>query len=91
VFVPPRWRLTLDREYFRVGPTPVNGWSAVHMLTGLALYRVPNAWIIHALWELFQISIGMTLLNREDAIDIALDTAAFEVGRKVLPGLLGLP
>jgi hypothetical protein len=62
----------------------VNYWHFVHMFTGVAfsyffmrygiLDIVIRYVLLHTLWELWQIYIGMTRLNMRGGIDILNDT-----------------
>jgi len=74
-------------------------WSIVHFISGVVfgyLYRslkfnpsdyYYNALIVHSLWELWQIGIGMSkpfmLKGRNSAVDIVVDTIMFMLGTYV--------
>lgn len=83
-FFPEPVARALYREYFFVGPTAVNGWSVVHLLSGVAtsrFLRSPwSAFLLHSAWEVFQFVAGDNKFDVETAIDITLDTAFFMVG-----------
>jgi hypothetical protein len=68
----------------------VNNWSLVHFTSGI-LTGVAASWlnwtnpllmglVIHTLWEIWQIVIGMTRLNVRGAVDITMDTIWFMTG-----------
>jgi hypothetical protein len=62
----------------------VNYWHGMHLLSGIVfgliaeVYRVKYPVLIyivlHTLWELWQLSIGMTVLTLRGCIDILTDT-----------------
>lgn len=83
-FMPPLVRDWLYTEYFKVGPTPVNGWSGIHAVTGAALGWLPlyDAVLLHSLWEGFQFLAGDNTFDNESYIDIGLDTLFFSVGHQ---------
>lgn len=75
----------------------ISGWSIMHFLSGLIcgiLYNRAgilrpekyylNLFIIHSLWELWQVVIGMShplkLIGRSNLVDIILDTVFFMFG-----------
>lgn len=82
-FLPKSVRLALDEPIIIVG-APVNGWSGMHLLSGILVERYGfstlQAIIIHSGWELFQLSIGMTRYKSEDALDIFYDTFFYMIG-----------
>ena len=80
-FAPGPLRAFLDTQFFSV----VNGWTLVHALTG-ALLGPQLFW--HSAWEFYQVMIGMTNLRDPDKwLDIAVDTAAFMAGAKLVERL----
>jgi hypothetical protein len=73
----------------------VNYWSIVHMISGMIVASLlvrfthfTNKWtlygigfVIHSLWECWQIYIGMTNTKRlRDVLDIGTDTVFFLMG-----------
>ena len=85
IFLPRKYVDKLDK-YIIGNDTSVmylNYWSLMHLLSGV-LFPSENYlyyFIVHSLWELWQIFIGMTPLNLRGFIDIIVDT---------LMGLLGM-
>jgi len=79
----------------------IQGWSIVHFVSGVIfgyLYRrlgfnplnyYYNGLILHTLWELWQITIGMSkpfmLSGKNSIVDILVDTALFMLGTYVIP------
>lgn len=79
----------------------IQGWSIVHFVSGVIfgyLYRrlgfnplkyYYNGLILHTLWELWQITIGMSkpfmLSGRNSIVDILVDTALFMLGTYIVP------
>lgn len=66
----------------------INYWSIIHMLSGMLVTVVITdplyALLIHTLWELWQIFIKMTHLNKRGVIDISIDTVMFMLGFFIL-------
>ena len=74
----------------------INGWTGIHFLSGFIAGRIyqKNGWsmdnyylnmfIIHTIWELWQVFIGMAkpwkLEGASNLIDSTIDTAAFMLG-----------
>jgi hypothetical protein len=68
----------------------ITNWTFVHMLSGVvAVIALEQAGvrslyltclILHTLWELWQLFIGMTPLSVRGMVDIIVDTIAFMVG-----------
>ena len=74
----------------------VSGWSIVHFLNGILFgylyiyfkgdprFYMFKLFIMHTLWELWQMLIGMSkpykLTGRSNAIDTVLDTVFFMMG-----------
>lgn len=83
-FLPTAVSSFLYTEYFHVGPAAVNGWSAVHAVSGvLASFLTPqlvDAFMIHSAWELFQFVIGDNKFDAETVVDVTLDTLFFMLG-----------
>jgi hypothetical protein len=97
IFLPNEVRTIL--KYYWVGNDRsifyITNWTLVHMLSGvltahtLSMWfpKVPFFWtglLIHTLWELWQIAIGMTKFRTlRGQIDIVVDTMAFLIGMYV--------
>jgi hypothetical protein len=91
----PKPVLTVLRHYW-IGSEKstfyITNWSIVHFLSGIAtayllaqsktrenIYLV--AFLIHTLWELWQIYIGMTPIQTlRGQVDITVDTVLFMIG-----------
>jgi len=74
----------------------LNGWTLMHVLSGIIVgfiyiylnkplkYYYYKMFIIHTLWELWQMLIGMShpyrLTGNSNIIDIIIDTLAFMLG-----------
>lgn len=64
----------------------LNYWSIMHFLSGVLVYAaISQNWIyaliIHTLWEMWQMAIGMTKYRTiRGLVDILMDTAAFLAG-----------
>jgi len=64
----------------------INGWSIVHFISGILVSKIKSinglgAFILHSLWELFQIYIGMTNIKKKtDILDTITDTIFFMFG-----------
>ncbi len=74
----------------------LNGWTLMHLLSGIIVgfiyiylnkplkYYYYKMFVIHTLWELWQMLIGMShpykLTGNSNLIDIIIDTAAFMLG-----------
>lgn len=81
-FLPPK---LFDVVWFETGPVVLNGWTLVHMGTGIAARWLGvgfGTWLsLHNAWEAFQVAIGDTdLSSTVDLVDVAADTAAALVG-----------
>jgi len=65
----------------------VNLWSLVHFISGIAVavlgLTALQAFVLHCIWELWQVLIGMTRLNARGMIDICVDTVFFMMGMQV--------
>lgn len=74
-----------DKEYIYI-----NGWSFIHFLSGVIIgYYLSNLdtlhyylylFIIHSIWEVFQIVVHITPMKKESIYDITLDTLFFLLG-----------
>lgn len=71
----------------------INGWTVVHWLSGIIFaalitdfskvlrYNIYSiGLIVHTIWELWQLVIGMTAINLRGIIDITMDTCVFLFG-----------
>ena len=87
-FLPKGPRERLDAPVVTVAHADLNGWTLVHLLSGVIvgmLLPVGFASIVHVGWELYQIKIGMTDVEQKGEVaDIAFDTIAFEIGNRFL-------
>lgn len=84
VFAPKPVRDVLDRSYTQILGADVNGWTGMHALSGVLAKRMGmgmgTAFTVHGMWELWQEAIGMSGMERVDAVDKFVDTAAFMGG-----------
>lgn len=98
VFLPKPIKAFLDTPLYESKNTSfyINVWTMVHVISGLIggyiyLYwgynkrnYYYNLFIIHMIWEAWQIFIGMSkpfsLTGDNNSIDIFVDTAAFMLG-----------
>lgn len=70
-------------------------WSIMHMLSGIGFAKIVSTWkltnqpylagfIVHTLWELWQVWIGMSkptrFVGHNNLVDTILDTAFFMIG-----------
>lgn len=78
----------------------VSGWSIVHLISGVIIgylylyfkgdvrFYTYKMFIIHTLWEYWQMLIGMSkpykLTGRSNIIDIILDTIFFMIGAYIV-------
>jgi len=73
----------------------INNWTFIHFISGISIFYILklydknqdnktlllNAFVIHTLWELWQIIIGMTpFYTLRGVIDILMDTIVFMLG-----------
>jgi|688.fasta_scaffold227600_1 hypothetical protein len=74
----------------------IQGWTFIHFVNGIIFgylylyfgyikkYYFMNMFILHTLWELWQIIIGMSkpwnIIGRNNIIDILVDTSSFLLG-----------
>ena len=74
----------------------IQGWTFIHFINGILFgylylyfgyikkYYFMNMFILHTLWELWQIIIGMSkplnIIGRNNIIDILVDTSSFMLG-----------
>ena len=85
-YLPNNIRDFLGRRIISVGPADINGWSFIHMLSGIFIglglfnFNIYQALSIHTFWELFQASVGDNMYGMETLIDISLDTIFFSIG-----------
>jgi len=74
----------LGKRIIAVGPADINGWSFIHMLSGVFIgifnFNIYQALSIHTTWELFQAIVGDNMYGMETLIDISLDTTFFSIG-----------
>jgi len=77
----------------------IQGWSIVHFVSGVLFgyfylklgWNITNyyynAFVVHTLWEIWQIAIGMSkplmLSGRNSTVDIIVDTIMFMIGAYV--------
>jgi uncharacterized membrane protein len=71
--------------FFKVNNADINGWTIVHMISGiltafLLTQNIRFAISIHTLWELFQAIAGDNSYDLESMTDILFDTTAFYIG-----------
>jgi len=69
-----------DKSYYYI-----SYWTIAHLISGILTYYLItvnpiNALLFHTAWELWQIFIGMTILDTRGIIDIANDTLFFMCG-----------
>jgi hypothetical protein len=76
----------------------INGWTFIHYFSGMLMgmiylylgkkidfYYYYNLFIIHTIWELWQILIGMTKIwELNGIIDTTVDTIVYMIGAYVL-------
>lgn len=83
-FMPKPVKKILYTNIIPVGPAYINGWSFMHMLSGVIVGMMKIDWltalIIHTLWEIFQATIGDNSLDVETLFDVPLDTMFFMMG-----------
>ena len=100
VFLPASVRAVLER--YHIGNAKslfyITNWSLVHLvsgiITGYILTTYFPSWsyyttgfIVHGLWELWQIFIGMTKWKTtRGLIDIVVDTVMFMIGMIIFTG-----
>jgi hypothetical protein len=63
----------------------INYWSFIHLISGVVMHHLVGdkaifSLIVHTLWELWQIYIGMTKLDARGIIDSINDTLFFMIG-----------
>lgn len=92
VFLPKSVRTILERYHIGDGKSIfyITNWSFVHLLSGvLTGYVLANSelpyyttgFIVHTLWEFWQVFIGMTKWKTpRGQMDIFVDTAMFMLG-----------
>ena len=86
-FMPKPVQDFLFRPILKTKYIEINGWSFVHLLSGYVYKKIfvtstLLSWlIVHTLWEVYQISIGMTDIKYiSEWVDIFLDTVFALVG-----------
>ena len=83
-FFPDDIKNFLYRDFMTVGAAQINGWSFMHMFSGIIVallgFRFWPAFFIHLSWELFQAAIGDNSLDCETLYDVPLDTLFFLFG-----------
>lgn len=97
-FLPKLLRDFLDRGFYpdKTETFYINGWTGVHFIFGIVFGLIFMHWfhydkkyyfnlfIIHTLWELWQVLIGMakpwTLSGSSNLLDSIVDTVVFMVG-----------
>jgi hypothetical protein len=83
-FFPKDIRDFLYTDLMDVGPAKINGWSFMHMFSGIIIgllgFKFWSAFFIHLAWEIFQATIGDNKLDAETLIDVPLDTLFFLFG-----------
>ena len=78
----------------------ISGWSIVHLINGIIIgyiylhfkwnsrLYILNLFIIHTIWEFWQILIGMAkpykLIGRSNLIDTIMDTILFMLGAYIV-------
>lgn len=98
VFLPVYIKQALDKYLYTTnnGSFYVNGWTFLHLFSGVLLgalylflnksitFYYYNLFIIHTIWELWQMLIGMSkpwkLTGHSNLIDIFVDTIVFMIG-----------
>ena len=100
VFLPPKIKQLLDTDIFGSSKKTLyfSGWSIMHFISGILmgyiyLYLQYNPspsmyfykmFVIHTMWELWQMLIGMSkpynLTGSSNLIDTILDTVFFMIG-----------
>ncbi len=77
-------RKRLDIVLIDDPPFEINGWSFIHMFSGLLLarmgYSMGETQSLHASWEFFQLRIGDNDFSLESFVDVAADTWFTTVG-----------
>jgi VanZ family protein len=82
----------------------ISGWSILHFINGLIFgylylylhfdkkYYIINLFVLHSIWELWQITIGMSrpysLSGRSNLIDTIVDTILFMTGALIIRNLI---
>jgi len=76
----------LYRPFFKIYTTDINGWSIVHLVSGMinALFKFENPLLTHTYWELFQFVAGDNKFDMESLIDIVMDTTFFMIGYTIV-------
>ena len=84
-FLPEKVHKVLDKPWFKIKGAEIGGWSAFHFLMGVLTALFINsyicAFVIHTVWEAYQVAIGMTKLQYSSARwDTLFDTIFYMVG-----------
>lgn len=91
LYLPPRLKRVLD--YYIIGNKQslfsINVWSFVHILSGFLVYNFITtnllyAFIIHTIWELWQLLITNTPYTIVGLIDTIVDTLLFLIPFMIL-------
>jgi hypothetical protein len=97
IFLPKEIRNILDYTFVgSISPYKsfyINGWSLLHMLSGILVASIflkddpriyIKSFVIHTVWELWQVYIGManpfTLVGKSSLIDSIVDTIFYMFG-----------
>lgn len=90
LFLPPKYVNLLDTYIVGTDTSVfyINYWTFLHFLSGVFLVWLtpyPDHYalqfvIVHTIWEMWQIAIGMTPMNLRGFLDILMDTIAGMVG-----------
>ena len=92
VFLPKSVRDILGRYYVGSDTSLVyfTNWSLIHFVSGVVVAYYTRSYlkgfIIHTLWELWQIFIRNTPLTYRGFIDIGVDTGMFMLGMILFTG-----
>lgn len=75
----------LDTKVITIKGADINYWSGVHFLSGAFIGMFTKnflfAFVVHSLWEIFQMLIGMTDISKSsETYDIVFDTLFFMLG-----------
>lgn len=97
IFLPEPIKKILYKTYYRYKYFYINGWSFLHLFSGMIVgyiyltYLPKNMGkyyykmlIIHTIWELWQLLIGMTKPTKKGFLDILVDTIMFLIGNIII-------
>jgi len=93
-FLPKQIKERLDKHMYDNGFLYVNGWTFIHYFSGMLFgmiylylgkevhfYYYYNLFLIHTIWELWQMLIGMTKIwELGGVIDTMMDTFVYMLG-----------